>query len=78
MIGDLENRGYISPRPAIIIDSVIYRPDVELKEAPLSISRKDIHTLIVISKAKNEMLKKLEVEPYNGAIVITTNPQTDD
>lgn len=75
MIGNLENRGFVSPRPVIVIDSVLYRPNFELKKAPLPIYKADISTLNIISSKKVKMLERLGIDPDAGAIVITTDKQ---
>ena len=75
IIGDAENRGYISVRPTIVIDSILYRPDIELKKAPLPINKKEIKSLIIVSKQNQKTLLEFGIQNRNGAIIITTFKQ---
>lgn len=74
MIGQLENQGYTSARPIIVIDTIIYRPKVELKNDNLPLSKKQILSLRVIAISQTEKLERYGLSADGGAVLIRTAP----
>lgn len=75
IIGDMENRGFLKSRPLIIIDTIKYRPRIELKTHTLPLFRDNIERLKVISIAHEKQLEAFGNDAKDGIIIIYTKQQ---